>query len=329
MAVKLQQNIEQLLSQHGKHPEEAVAQVFDSCDPRMFFEIMKFGSDVDQRQERFDHLPRAYDVDFRRNVSGVREPRRVFSCFKPPPALPHTYACGNCGYRDYVHADGFVDERATSGDVVCPRCGTCCEDRVVDEAGMNWGKYTFDDFVGIDSFEKCQEKRIRYSQDSYFFEHLQKVLGNEFFSPSLVRDPRFHQLLRDDVALRAVREGGPVALKEYMRKLRLGRLFYQHTHSICAKLQGRSTGLQKLTVSELDELQRMFKKTNGALAKVKGPRKNGLNYGFVMRKLTAMIGRKDLTNIIPKLKTRSRLSQHQQLWSKVCQENMWYPHPEI
>lgn len=324
MAVQLQKRIEEQLQE--KLPEDAVAAVFEASDPRMFFEIMRDQVNVPAE----DDVAPAPRYPPRHNNPSLRQPRTVNSSFVGKPAEPYTHTCPACGFYGYVCVGGFVDERATTGDVVCPHCATCIPDPIDDEAGMNWGKTTFEDYIMKSSFQRCQEGRVRYSQDAYFQEHLQKLLGNEFFSPVLLADPRFPKLMEDPKAKRAALDGGPVRLRDYMRKLKLGRLFYQHTHSICAKFQGRTTGAQKLSDKEMEDLTHLFAKANKAFEKTKGnAKKNALNYGFVLRKLTALIGRRDLTFIVPPLKTRSRMIEHQKLWKRVCEVNGWPPIPDV
>lgn len=164
---------------------------------------------------------------------------------------------------------------------------------------------------------------MRYSRNNYFLENLQKVLGNEFLCRDIQKHPKFEKLLKDEGAKVVAKEQGAVGLSNYMRGLRLGRLFYQHVHSICVLLLGVHTKKPRLDEYTVLQLEKLFDNAVEAYERIRGNRKNFLNYAYVLRRLLLMVGRDDLVDCIPMLKTKARLHEHNKLWMEICKSNKW------
>lgn len=309
----------------GWDAESAVADVFESCDdPRMFFELMRDGVRDEERgapgflgsSKGKDPVVRVggeSSVSPEQQSFAVRKPRTVFASFKAPSAVAIPLVCDWCGY---VGMDCGDDGAC----LVCPSCATCKDNRLNDCVYM---ACPFSDFLSNASYYNGQERRVRYSRNNYFLENLHKVLGNEFLCQDVQRHPNFGPLLKDPKARAAAAEGGAVALKDYMRGLKLGRLFYQHAHSICVLLLGAGTKKPRLHEYTVLELEKLFNKAVEAYERIRGGRKNFLNYGYVLRRLLLMVGREDLTDSIPVLKTKGRLLEHNKFWSEICRINRW------
>lgn len=296
----------------GWDPEAAVADVFESCqDPRLFFDLMKEAT-VDQPSEnpQFHVDKPVVHVPLQSNV---RKPRVVVSCFKEPPATVSLFKCEHCGYVGHDWADD-------GAYLICPQCSVCKDNRVNFQVYMSCG---FSDFLSNASYYNGQERRVRYSRNNYFLENLQKVLGNEFLCRDIQRHPKFDKLLNNDTARKVAKEGGVVALINYMRSLRLGRVFYQHAHSIYILLLGVHTKKPRLDEYTVLNLEKLFNKAVEAYDSIRGNRKNFLNYAYVLRRLLLIVDREDLVDCIPVLKTRSRLHEHNKLWMEICKINKW------
>jgi len=103
-----------------------------------------------------------------------------------------------------------------------------------------------------------------------------------------------------------------------LKKLKLQK-YYIYIFQITSKLSGKAP--PRLTLIQEEKLLDMFQNIQEPFPKYCPPdRTNMLNYSYIPRKLTQILGWYDLMDFFPLLKSRSKVHTQDILWQKICKE---------
>lgn len=218
--------------------------------------------------------------------------------------------CSCCGSGDVVK-----DER--HGDAVCRNCATCHRDALVDDA---FRCMLYGDYCSRKATVEGAQRRNVYSKDAYFHSLLQLACGRQ--SRANVPESVWTKVARDAAA----REGEDITasrVRDVLKKHRLSSM-YKHAWYICLELRKkRGRPVRVLDHREEDLVKYVFARYRAAFARIRGARKNGLNYNYVMFQAFRLINRDDLCVHVPLIKCRARMTEHENVWRRVCEMCGW------
>jgi hypothetical protein len=140
-----------------------------------------------------------------------------------------------------------------------------------------------------------------YKRLTHFRSNLTRLLGLESY------------VLPDEV-LSVVRQEHPTSVKQVKLILKQNGYskFYKHCFNIASRCGVRLPLLSQL---EIERLIFLFNVFNGAY-KSQSNRSNLLNYHFIVGKLCLMIGRADVLKYLNRLKSKSKLLEHEAIWTR-------------
>jgi len=236
-------------------------------------------------------------------VNKRKPARRVAATEREP--LP---TCAHCGSTDLIRDDKH-------GDTVCGNCATCSYTPITNDA---FKCLACDDYGKLKSYTDALRKRNCYKKTNYFNEMLKYLAGKQQLDVSSdVWDIIKHQ----DYMTTPVRASD---IRDVLKKHKLHK-FYRHA-SLLARMVNQAEGVSvppTLTYQEEDLLKYMFQRFCQVFSKIRGNRKNCLNYAYVMYQFLRLINRDDLCDHVSMLKCRSRLHQHDRFWKEFCGHVKW------
>lgn len=97
--------------------------------------------------------------------------------------------------------------------------------------------------------------------------------------------------------------------------------YYPNTVSIMCSIRGKP--LFKLDRKHEEELVSTFLSLQDVFSTLKSKRVNMLSYPFVIKKICELKGWKKLANVIPTLKSHSRLLSQDMMWREICTLKNW------
>ena len=116
-------------------------------------------------------------------------------------------------------------------------------------------------------------------------------------------------------------------VRTLLKKLKLQK-YYIYIFQITSKLSGMAP--PALTLVQEEKLLDMFQSIQDPFQKHCPPdRTNMLNYSYILRKLTQILGWYDLMDFFPLLKSRSKIHAQDMLWQKICKEANFPFHKSI
>jgi hypothetical protein len=116
-------------------------------------------------------------------------------------------------------------------------------------------------------------------------------------------------------------------VRSLLKKLKLQK-YYIYIFQITSKLSGKAP--PALTLVQEEKLLGMFQSIQDPFQKHCPPdRTNMLNYSYILRKLTQILGWYDLMDFFPLLKSRSKVHAQDMLWQKICTEANFPFHKSI
>ncbi|MAF41651.1 MAG: hypothetical protein CL859_07310 [Cyanobium sp. ARS6] len=214
----------------------------------------------------------------------------------PVPVEYITLSCPHCGARDWV-----LDE--ARGDRVCERCG-------LSEASSQVHKK----FLPFD--RPPPRVSNMYRRSTHFAFMLNSLVTHR-------PPPEMLALIEAEL----VRQRCKVAyltlnrLCQIMRTVGL-KNHYALSPSILSTLKGEA--LPHLSINDIDRLYRLFERVQRAfdevIASVDVNRHNFVSYPFLLRQCLQMIGRADLAQHLPHLKTPEKRRQQCLIWDAVLKK---------
>ena len=228
----------------------------------------------------------------------VRDARK-FACLNP-------HVCRNClNTLVKVHSQGFE---------VCVECGnlvanpeevaTCSTSSLGGTVGSSAGTRRLTTYM--------------YKRTNHFLDHLKRVQAKQ---SSMVK-PEVLATVENELRKERIFPGDPrittTKVRSILKKLKLQK-HYVYVFQITAKLSGKAP--PSLSPMQEEKLLEMFQSIQGPFEKHCPPdRTNMLNYSFILRKLTQILGWHDLMEYFPLLKSRSKVYAQDMLWKKICEE---------
>ena len=196
-----------------------------------------------------------------------------------------------------------------TSSLVCPDCGE--SSTYMDCTGLHYNMFTDTTIGCIHTYEY---KRINHLNDwmSSFQGAESVVISNEIIMlvDSEVRKQRINK-----------KSLKPSDIKTILKKLKLNK-YYEHTAAILARVTG--TKPVSLPEETQDRIRRMFIQAETTFKDL--PNKNRINflsYSYLLHKFMQLVGRHDLCDYFPLLKSRQKLWNQEQIWKKICEANGW------
>lgn len=275
-----------------KHP-------LPQCTLDQFFHVRTHSSqDVDQHQQdyvRFQH------------ISKFKESTQ-YTCLNPD-------VCRHCfNTLQKVPSQGFD---------VCVDCGnqvsapeyvaTCATSSLGGTVGSTAGGRRLTTYM--------------YKRTNHFLDHLKRVQAKQASAVKPEILSTVENELRKERILCGDERITTTKIRSILKKLKLQK-HYIHVFQITSTLSGKAP--PKLTLVQEEKLLEMFQKIQQPFEKHCPPdRTNMLNYSFILRKLTQILGWYDLVEYFPLLKSRSKVYSQDLLWKKICQDANFPFHKSI
>jgi hypothetical protein len=118
-----------------------------------------------------------------------------------------------------------------------------------------------------------------------------------------------------------------IKVRYFLRKLNLNK-FYEHIAHIINKLNGLPPPIITKTVE--DKLRYCFREIQGPWMEIaKKPKKNFLNYHYVLYKCVELLGHDEYKALFPLLKSREKILSHDVTWHRICDALSWQYIPTI
>lgn len=215
--------------------------------------------------------------------------------------------CNRCG------ADKLTD--IPSSSLVCPECGD--SSTYIDCTGVHYNMFTDTTITYVQTYEY---KRINHLKDwmSSFQGNETVVISNDII---LLVDEEIRKQRIDKRTLK------PSHIKAILKKLRLNK-YYEHTAAILARVTGNKP--VTLPDSTQDDIRRMFIRAEATFKTLPNTgRVNFLSYSYLLHKFMQLVGRDDLCDYFPLLKSRSKLFAQEQIWKQICEKNQWKFNPSM
>jgi hypothetical protein len=201
---------------------------------------------------------------------------------------------------DQMNEELKVEEQKTQKEPVAVSCvhDFCCDyDVYVCRKCFCISKTMID--YQLPHAQKSDPVSQPYKRLTHFRSNLTRLLGLESY-------------VLPDKVLSVVKEQNPSSIKHVKLILKQNGFskFYKHCFSI-ASLCGLR--LPQLSKSEIESLVFLFNVFNGEYQK-NTKRSNQLSYHFLLGKLLMMIGRSDVVKFLNRLKSKSKLAEHEAIW---------------
>lgn len=238
---------------------------------------------------------------YARDYGNNRRPSRRQMRVREP--LPR---CNHCGSVDLIKDD-------THGDMVCRDCATCFPDALTDDA---FRCMLFEDYGALRGASESVGRRNIYSKDTYFHELLQLVCGRQNVSIP-------EHVLRVVLTERNHDITTAVGVRTVLRRFRMSG-FYKHAWAISMHVR-KILGIPVHVLNHVEEdlMKYMFARYHRLFLRIRGRRKNGLSYNYVMFQMFRLLNRNDIAEQIPLIRCRMRLLQHDHVWRDVCRQFKW------
>lgn len=209
--------------------------------------------------------------------------------------------CSQCG------GNKLTDVITSS--LVCPECGDSAT--YMDCTGLHYNMFTDTTISCVQTYEY---KRINHLNDwmSAFQGAESVVISNDII---LLVDSEIRKQRINKNSLK------PQHIKIILKKLKLNK-YYEHTAAILARI----TGTKPVTLPEStqEDIRRMFIQAENTFKNLPNKtRQNFLSYSFLLHKFMQLVGRDDLVEFFPLLKSRSKLFAQEQIWKQICESNGW------
>jgi hypothetical protein len=211
----------------------------------------------------------------------------------------------------------------SQGFEVCVDCGTQVSN---PEEVATCATSSFGGTVGSSAGGRRLTTYI-YKRTNHFLDHLKRVQAKQSSSvkPEILsiveNELRKERILRGDSRITTAK------IRAILKKLKLQK-HYTYVFQITAKLSGRAP--PSLTPVQEEKLLEMFQSIQGPFDKHCPPdRTNMLNYSYILRKFTQILGWHELMDFFPLLKSRSKVHSQDILWKKICEEANFPFHKSI
>ena len=224
--------------------------------------------------------------------------------------------CNKFDYIEYSESISFCEKckcprlfDLVNSSSVCPECGDSFN--YIDNTGANYNAFVDDTIECIPVYEY---KRINHLNDwMASFQGVENVvISNEII---LLVDNEIKKQRLNKHKLK------PADIKIILKKLRLNK-YYEHIYAILSRITNKKP--VSLTNELQNTIRRMFMRAERTFIEIENKgRSNFLSYSYLLHKFMQLVGRNDLVDFFPLLKSRTKLYSQDQIWKMICQKNQW------
>lgn len=154
--------------------------------------------------------------------------------------------------------------------------------------------------------------------------HLNEILNQIQAKESTEIPEEVLELVREEVRKERIKDLTKLTNKKiryFLRKLNLNK-YYEHIAHIINRLNGLPPPI--ITKNIEDKLRIMFSNVNAAWGEIpKKPKKNFLNYHYVLYKFVELLGHDEYKVLFPLLKSRDKIVAHDIVWKEICDKLGW------
>lgn len=216
---------------------------------------------------------------------------------------------------------GSLDCQLTSADIVCRECGTC-------RPSFGWdsvqpGFMEFEDYASVCQRMGIDKKRCVYRRSAYLDDLLDQFMGT---ARNGAPEHVFQAVAGELSVGCSIQE-----VRDCLRSKKLHK-FYKFAGEIAARMRDSGSGgsgAPKMSQVELETFKALTAQAEKAFERVRGDRKNFLNFRYLALQLLSMLGRADLISELPPLKNKYRVRHHDELWERICRFNGWQFDPVL
>lgn len=225
-------------------------------------------------------------------------------------ACNNELVCNRCGGNKLADV--------TNASLVCPDCGD--SSTYIDCTGLHYNMWSDTTISCVHMYEY---KRINHLNDwmASFQGAENVVISNDIIE---LVDNEIRKQRLDRIGLK------PADIKVILKKLKLNK-FYEHTAGILYRV----TGIKPVSLPEetQERIRRMFLQAEATFKKMpaeaRGGRSNFLSYSYLIHKFVRLVGRPDLQDYFPLLKSRQKLWAQDKVWKQICEANRWEFYPSM
>ncbi len=196
--------------------------------------------------------------------------------------------------------------------MLCPECNKPMQ-KTCDICGVFFETQELEVY---DLYNYTIKQSIRYQKITHFREVLNNFQGRECkYIPSRVIDIVKREL-KDNIAYL-----NHIVLRTILKKHKLTK-YVENVNSILFIL----TGAQPPCIPKLIEVKliKYFKQVAEVFHECKTPsRINFLNYYYVLFKLLELMEQIDLSQVVPRIKSKHRVLEHDKIWLQICNALNW------
>ena len=196
--------------------------------------------------------------------------------------------------------------------MICPECQQPME-KMCEECGIYLDE---PDLVVYDLYNYAPYPARNYRREDHFKEVLNQFQGKE------------GKELSDELLAHISTEynkNPQIPIKTVLRKLKLTK-FVENERAIEFAVFGKQPPyIPKLVEQKLIRSFRQISRTYDDVNK--DNRRSFMNYYYVIFKLLELAGERELMNLVPLLRTPTRIRQHDLLWLQICDALGWTFHP--
>ncbi len=154
--------------------------------------------------------------------------------------------------------------------------------------------------------------------------HLNEILNQIQAKESTDIPDEVLELIKEEIRKERIKDLTKLTnakVRHFLRKLNLNK-YYEHIAHIINKLNGLPPPI--ITKPVEDKLRICFREIQGPWMEItKKPKKNFLNYHYVLHKCVELLGHDEYKSLFPLLKSREKLQSHDLLWKIICARLNW------
>ena len=154
--------------------------------------------------------------------------------------------------------------------------------------------------------------------------HLNEILNQIQAKESTDIPDEVLELIKEEIRKERIKDLTKLTnakVRHFLRKLNLNK-YYEHIAHIINKLNGLPPPI--ITKPVEDKLRICFREIQGPWMEItKKPKKNFLNYHYVLHKCIELLGHDEYKSLFPLLKSREKLQSHDLLWKIICARLNW------
>ena len=218
------------------------------------------------------------------------------------------FQCPDCKREmTYMVADAYL---------VCEQCGNT----------TSYQDFSLPLYMNSVTFNGEMLTQFAYKRVNHFREWLTQIQGREnTIIPDAVIIVIMKELKKERIS--DVKDITYDNIKRYLKKKGMNK-YYEHIptiiNKICRKDRVKIThDIEEILIQKFCEIQAPFERFRPK------KRKNFMSYSYTLHKLCQLLDYKELANMFPLLKSRSKLRIQDEIWEKICEDRGWKYIPSL